>query len=67
MRRLEAVNPGTPHPEMVREAKRLYRKNPRTGNRLSLRKIAAELAKLGYGRDGGEPFNAMTVKNMVAA
>jgi DNA invertase Pin-like site-specific DNA recombinase len=55
------------HPEMVREAKRLYRKNPRTGKRRSLRKIAVELLKLGYARDGGLPFNAVTVKNMVAA
>jgi DNA invertase Pin-like site-specific DNA recombinase len=55
------------HPEMVREAKRLYRKNPRTGKRRSLRKIAAELVKLGYSREGGLPFNAVTVKNIVTA
>jgi DNA invertase Pin-like site-specific DNA recombinase len=53
------------HPELVREAKRLYRRNPKTGKRRSLRKVAAELATTGYCRDGGLPFNAMTVNNMV--
>ncbi len=56
-----------PRLEVVNLAKRLYRKNPRTGKRRSLVKIAAELVKLGYGREGGLPFNAVTVKNMVAA
>src|SRR5262245_35361279 len=34
------------HPGMVRKAKRLARANPKTGERRSLRKIAAELAKI---------------------
>jgi hypothetical protein len=35
------------HPTVVREAKRLGRANPKTGERRSLRKIAKELAKIG--------------------
>ena len=35
------------HPAVVREAKRLGRANPKSGERRSLRKIAAELAKIG--------------------
>ena len=35
------------HPAVVREAKRLARANPKSGERRSLRKIAAELAKIG--------------------
>ena len=54
------------HPAMVKEAKRLARRNPRTGKRRSLRTIAGELAALGYTRPAGQPFNAQTIKNMVA-
>ena len=36
--------------EVVAQALRLARKNPRTGQRWSLRAIAAELAKLGHCR-----------------
>jgi DNA invertase Pin-like site-specific DNA recombinase len=35
------------YPGVVKEAKRLARANPKTGERRSLRKIAAELAKIG--------------------
>ena len=35
------------HPAVVREAKRLGRASPKSGERRSLRKIAAELAKIG--------------------
>ena len=35
------------HPTVVREAKRLGRASPKTGERRSLRKIAKELAKIG--------------------
>ena len=36
------------YPEAVRMAKRLHRANPKTGERRSLAKIAAELAKVGH-------------------
>lgn len=35
------------YPAVVREAKRLARANPKTGERRSLRKIAAQLDKIG--------------------
>jgi hypothetical protein len=35
------------NPELVREAKRLARKSPKTGEKRSLREIAEELEKLG--------------------
>jgi hypothetical protein len=35
------------HPAVVREAKRFGRANPKSGERRSLRSIAAELAKIG--------------------
>jgi hypothetical protein len=44
------------YPGVVREAKRLARANPKTGERRSLRKIAAELAKIaGALADTGTP------------
>jgi DNA invertase Pin-like site-specific DNA recombinase len=36
------------YPETVRRAKRLYRANPVTGKRRSLRKLAADLAAAGH-------------------
>ena len=57
---------GITHPDLVKEAKRLRRKNPITGRRRSLRKIADELAVAGYTRPDGLPFNAQTIKNMIA-
>jgi len=66
-RRVEGRKPHAEKtPAMVREAKRLARRNPRTGKRRSLRQIARELAALGYTRPGGEPFNAQSVKNMIS-
>jgi DNA invertase Pin-like site-specific DNA recombinase len=50
---------GTPlherYPEAVRMAKRLYRANPVTGKRRSLRKIAKELAGAGHLNTAGAP------------
>jgi DNA invertase Pin-like site-specific DNA recombinase len=58
--------------EAVRIAKRLHRANPVTHKRMSLRKIAAELAAGGhlmvrrYGdSDVARPFNSGTVKRMI--
>src|SRR3954453_1337297 len=56
-----------PVPEaVVREARRLARKNPRTGEVRSLRQIAAELAKLGHVGPSGKPYGAESVKLMLA-
>ena len=59
-------------PEAVRLAKRLHRANPVTHKRVSLRKIAAELAAAGHmmvrkyrGNDAPRPFNPATIKAMI--
>ena len=53
--------------DMVALAKRLYRRNPKTGDRRSLREIAAELAKAGHLASSGQPFTAASIKRMVGA
>ena len=50
------------NPEMVAIAKRLRR-----GKRRSLRKVAAELARLGYLNERGVEFSASAVRSMVEA
>lgn len=52
-------------PEIVREAKRLARKNPRNGAARSLREIAAELAKLGHTTASGTAFSASQVARLI--
>ena len=57
-----------PVPEaVVREAKRLARRNPRTGRKRSLRAIAAELAGLGFRNGKGRPFAAAQVARLLAS
>lgn len=51
---------------IVKEAKRLYRKSPRTGKRRSLRIITKELTKLGYNADSGNSYGAESIKRMVS-
>ena len=48
------------------EAKRLRRKNPRTGKRRSLRQVASELEKLGHLSTSGKPYGAESVKRMIS-
>lgn len=55
------------NPELVREAKRLARKNPRTGEARSLREIAAELLSLGFATASGKAFSASQVQRLVRA
>lgn len=52
-------------PELVKEAKRLARKNPKTGKARSLREIAAELADLGYKTASGKEFSAGQVQRLI--
>jgi fido (protein-threonine AMPylation protein) len=52
--------------EVVLEARKLRRKNGRTGRILSLRKIACRLADMGYVAPSGNPYGAESVKRMVA-
>ena len=53
------------NPELVALAKKLHRRNPKTGERKSLRAIAAELARLGHINVNGQPFAAESIKAMV--
>ena len=53
-------------PRMVKEARRLRRKNPKSGKRRSLRQVSAELAAMDITRPNGEPFSAMTIKRVTA-
>jgi DNA invertase Pin-like site-specific DNA recombinase len=53
-------------PEAVALAKRLRRASPKTGERRSLRKIAAELAKADYLNSKGQPYTPQAIKNMLA-
>ena len=53
------------HPEAVLMAKRLRRASPKTGERRSLRVIAAELAKAGHLNANGVPFSAKSVLAMI--
>jgi DNA invertase Pin-like site-specific DNA recombinase len=54
------------NPELVREAKRLARKNPKTGEARSLREIAEELEKLGFVNGKGQRFAAAQVTRLIA-
>lgn len=49
----------------IAEAKRLHRASPKTGERRSLRKISAELDRLGYRNERGEPYSAKSVRAML--
>jgi DNA invertase Pin-like site-specific DNA recombinase len=53
------------NPDLVREAKRLRRRSPKTGDQRSLREISAELAQLGYVNSRGQTFSASSIKSMV--
>jgi hypothetical protein len=53
------------NPELVALAKRLRRRNPKTGQRLSLRAIAAELAAQGLVNMHGRPFAADSIQAMI--
>ena len=53
------------HPEMVKEAWRLARKSPKTGQARSLNEIGAEPAALGYTTSKGNQFSAEQVKRLV--
>jgi hypothetical protein len=60
------------YPAAARLAKRLYRANPVTGKRRSLRKISDELRAAGHlmarkyrGNEAPRPFNPATIKRMI--
>ena len=47
------------------EARRLHRKNPKTGERRSLREISAELASAGHLNSKGNAFSASAIASLV--
>ena len=53
------------NPELVALAKKLHRRNPKTGQRLSLRAIAAELERQGHVNMHGCRFAAASIQAMV--
>jgi DNA invertase Pin-like site-specific DNA recombinase len=53
------------NPELARAARRLARKNPKTGVRRSLRQIAELLAELGYKTARGNVFSASQVQRLL--
>jgi hypothetical protein len=53
------------NPELVALLKRLRRRSPKTGERKSLRVIAAELATLGHVNIHGRPFAAESIQAML--
>lgn len=52
-------------PEIVAMAKRLRRASPKTGERRSLRDIAADLAAAGHLNVNGKPYNAKSIRAMI--
>ena len=52
-------------PGAVAFAKKLYRASPKTGKRLSLRKISAALAEAGHLNEHRRAFNPRSIKVMV--
>jgi DNA invertase Pin-like site-specific DNA recombinase len=52
-------------PELIRHAKRLARRNPKTGKKRSLRTIAKELYELNYMTRTRKAFSANQIKNLL--
>ena len=52
-------------PDMMRQTKRLSRRNPATGKTRSLSTISSKLAALGFTHDNGSPYSAMTIRNVI--
>ena len=53
------------HPAVVALAKRLRRASPKTGERMSFRKIADKLAAEGHLNSKGKPYSAKVVRSMI--
>ena len=54
-------------PELVREARRLARRNPKSGQTRTLREIAGALAAAGHVTASGRPFSASQVQRLLDA
>ena len=55
------------NPEAVALAKRLRRASPKTGERMSLRRISAELKVAGFVNAHGREFNPNSIRSMVGS
>ena len=53
------------NPAAVALAKRLHRARPKTGERMSLRRISAALEEAGHVNEYGRPFNPNSIKSML--
>ena len=53
------------HPDVVAEAKRLRRARPKTGERMSYRKISKQLEAAGFLNERGRPYNPKSIRAMV--
>ena len=53
------------NPTAVTLAKRLHCASPKTGERMSLRRISAALEEAGHVNEYGRPFNPNSIKSMV--
>ena len=53
------------HPELIRKAKHLRRKNIKTGKRLSYRKIAEQFAEEGYKTNHGNVYSGAMIRRLV--
>jgi DNA invertase Pin-like site-specific DNA recombinase len=53
------------NPDAVRLAKRLRRASPKTGERMSLRKISSALADAGHLNERGQPYSAKSIQAMI--
>jgi DNA invertase Pin-like site-specific DNA recombinase len=56
---------GQTSPGLIKEARRLARRNPKTGQSRSLREIAGELLKLGYTTASGRAYSASQVTRLL--
>ncbi len=54
------------NPNTVAVARKLHRQNRETGKRLSYRKIAASMARLGHLADSGKVYGPSAIKSMLA-
>ena len=54
------------NPALVKAAKRLYRRSPKTGQRRTLRAISKELSLLGFTTKTGNQFSTSQVNRLVA-
>ena len=53
------------HPELIREARRLRRRSPKSGKQRSYRTIAEELHQQGYSTAKGKAYSASMVARLV--